>query len=164
MNRMLILFALLALAGCVAPTGRYPSLLVRPVEQQDQSEPVRAAAVASADPALDAQITALNDTLAGDAAAFPAAVDRATTATRAARGARVGSEAWLSAQAAISALDSLRAQSLSALVDIDRLAIDRAQAGLPAYPAIAVLRDRAEAQVAAQTAAIDTLHAQLATA
>jgi len=70
----------------------------------------------------------------------------------------------VSAQAALSALDRPRTQSLDVLTDSERLTIDRAAKGLPAYPLLDSVRDAAEAQLASQLALIQSLQAQLAAA
>jgi hypothetical protein len=157
--------AVTTLSGCVAPAARYPSLLSRAVEQQPMAavaRPEAPAAPIAADPALDAQLAALAAALATSADAFQPATARATASTDKAKGAAIGSEAWLSAQSALGALDTLRSQSLSALSDLDRLTIDRATAGQPAYPALTAARNRAEAQLAAQQSVIDSLQGQIA--
>lgn len=157
--------AALTLTGCVAPAQRYPSLLLRPIEAQSamtalQVDPLTI--TVPADPALDAQIATLAGTLSTSADAFGAATARSTNAVRAAKDAAVGSEAWLSAQSALAMLESLRSQSLSALSDLDRLAIDRATASQPVYPGLSTARDRAEAQLTSQQALIDSLQGQIA--
>ncbi len=167
MNRfapLLCYTALFALAGCAAPAMRYPSLLPRPVEAQPLAAPqVMVAAVAvPADSALDTQVAAAESLLAQTAGLFEAATERAKTASANAKGAAIGSEAWLSAQSALAALESLRSESLGALTDLDRLAIDRGTAGQPAYPPLNAARTRAEAQLATQQATINAIQAQTA--
>lgn len=167
MNRfapLLCCTVLFALSGCAAPAMRYPSLLPRPVEAQPLAAPqVTVAAVpVPADSALDAQVAAIDASLAQTAGLFAAATDRAKAASANAKGAAIGSEAWLSAQSALAALESLRSESLGALTDLDRLAIDRGTAGQPDYTALSAARARAEAQLTAQQAAIDAIQAQTA--
>lgn len=162
MNRSALLLScavLFALSGCAAPTMRYPSLLPRPVETQPLTIPQIAAAdiAVPTDSALEARIATIDSALAQTAGLFAAATERATAASASATGAAIGSEAWLSAQSALAALESLRSESLGALADLDRLAIDRGTAGEPAYPAVTAARARAEAQLTTQQAAIDAI-------
>ncbi len=157
----LALLALLGLAGCAAPSLRFPSLLPRPSESRDESERVVATAAPAADPALDAQLASLGKALADAATAFPTIATRAARLVPAARQAGTGSDAWLAAQSLLADLDLVRAQGLTTLADIDRLAADRGIAGLPDYPGIEALRASAEAQVKAQGEAIDALQGQL---
>lgn len=152
------------LSGCVAPSQRYPSLLPRAVEKQPAAAPALAdppATVIPADPALDAQLATIESALAASAQSFTPAEQRATAAARQAQGSATGSETWLTAQSAMASLDSLRSQSLTALSDLERLAIDRGATGQPGYPALIAARARAEAQLTTQQAAIDVLQAQI---
>lgn len=153
----------LALAGCAGTNPRYPSLLPRAAESRSAAEPVAVAPALVADPALDTSLGKLDGELKQAAAAFTPLATRATRLTDAAVGAGIGSDAWLAAQSALADMDALRAQSISALSEIDRVAIERGVAGLPAYPALEVLRDAAEAQAAAQTATIEALQVKLPT-
>ncbi|OYY89400.1 MAG: hypothetical protein B7Y45_12395 [Sphingomonas sp. 28-66-16] len=161
MKRLLLPLLLLAAGGCATHNGRYPSLLTRPIEGRDESEPVRPTAVAVADPALDARLAELTKALAESATSFAPAGEQAAALTLAANGAAIGSDAWLDAQNRLARLDQLRGQSLSALADLDRLAIDRASAGMPPYRALEVLRRTAAEQADDQTRKIDALQAQL---
>ncbi len=154
-----------ALSGCVAPSQRYPSLLPRAVESQPATAPALADAPVTpvpADPALDAQLAVIETTLTATAEAFTPAAARATTAIRQAQGAASGSEAWLAAQAALAALETVRSQTVSALSDLDRLAIDRGVTGQPDYAALVAARARADAQLTTQQALIDSLAAKVA--
>lgn len=165
MNRFAPLLSctvLFALSGCAAPAMRYPSLLPRPVEAQPLAAPqVTVAEVpVPSDSALDAQVAAIDASLAQTAGLFAAATNRARAASSNAKGAAIGSEAWLSAQSALAALESLRSESLGALTDLDRLAIDRGTSGQPDYTALSAARARAEAQLSAQQAAIDAIQSQ----
>lgn len=165
MTRLLLLVALIALSACSAQAGRYPSLLPREVEKhRDTPEPVRPAAVAQADAAIDSRLAAFDHATTEAAAAFPAAAERATAATRAAAGASIGSEAWLTAQSALADLDAIRAQDLTTLSEIDDMLIDRGTNGAAAYPALIAMRDRVEAQLNAEIAVIEGLQGQLAQA
>ena len=161
MNRPILLMLLLALSGCASPTARYPSLLPRAIELRDDSEPVRAVADAAPDAALDAKIAELQVALAESSATFTAARTRADPLTEAAHGAAIGSDAWLNAQAALSGLDGARAETLAALADFDRLAIDRAQAGLTPYPKLTMALEAGSAQAERQAASITALQRQV---
>lgn len=167
MNRfasLLCCTVLFALSGCAAPAMRYPSLLPRPVETQPLTAPQMAAAETTvpADSALDARIIAIDAGLSKTAGLFTAATERAKAASAGARGTSIGSEAWLSAQSALAALESLRSETLAALSNLDRLAIDRGTAGQQTYPALSAARARAEAQLATQQATIDAIQGQTA--
>ncbi len=155
------LLGLIVLAGCTTPNPRFPSLLPRASETRDESEPVATPAKLVSDPALDAKLAALARTLGEAATAFPPIAAKAKALVGAAKSGGRGSDAWLAAQSLLADLDVLRAQSLTALSEIDTLAIDRGVAGLPAYPAIETLRTAAEAQVKAQGDEIDMIQVQL---
>lgn len=161
MNRPILLMLLLALSGCASPTARYPSLLPRAIELRDDSEPVRTVPDAAPDAALDTKIAELQAALAESNATFAAARTRAEPLTEAARSAAIGSDAWLNAQAALSGLDGARGQTLATLSDIDRLSIDRAQAGLPPYPKLTMALEAGSAQAERQAASITALQRQL---
>lgn len=162
MNRAILLVALTALSACTTPASHHPSLLPREIEKRrDEPEPVRTPAVAAPDTALDARLAEIDTLLSRSAAAFPQAVERATQATDAATGQAVGSEAWLAAQVAVADLDTIRATDLSLLAELEMVAIERGTSGLPPYPALAALRDRAEAQTNAEVAAGEQLQAKL---
>jgi len=152
----------IGMAGCAAPNPRFPSLLPRPGETRDEAERPAAPVAPVADAALDARLAALDKTLSDAAGGFPALADKARATVARARGAGTGSDAWLAAQSLLADLDLLRAQSLTALADLDRIVIDRGVADLPAYPGIEPLRARAEAQAKSQGDVIDQLQDQLA--
>jgi hypothetical protein len=126
--RMTALPAALALASCQTPADP-PSLLPRAIErQQTFATPVPVPVVGQpADAALVAQLARLiADARAGDADF--AAIERANASALAA-GARAasGSEAWISAEMARSALEVARQKSANALADIDSLAVARTE-------------------------------------
>ena len=155
------LLALVLLAGC-AGGSRVPSLQPRPIERIDDLEPVTRAPVATPDPALDAQLARLGADLDTADKAFEASSSAAASAVAAANGAAVGSDAWLNAQKALNDVTNARSNSIAVAADIDKVALARAQQGLPDYPAIKTLTDRAEAQVDRQTKALDRWKAALA--
>ncbi|MFV1920506.1 hypothetical protein VPH46_13905 [Sphingomonas sp. MJ1 (PH-R8)] len=148
---VLPLVVLLLASGCVKERGDFPSLLPRAIEQRSDAEPERPVPVATADPALDAQIAKLTSAVDAADTAFRKAADRAEQLARAARGSAQGSERWLDAQTALAEVDVARSEIQQPIAELERLAIDRAAAGEPAYPALdAALkssRERADAQV-----------------
>lgn len=149
-------FALLA--ACASDPTVYPSLAPRPVEKLGFAEPATPPPVPAAqDPVLDGKLAAITATGATAARDFDRAAARAETLARAARGAKVGSDAWIAAQTAIADLDALRSSYGDAVAALDDLASTRAAALQPAYPALeqALADSRATAQ--AQTARIDAL-------
>lgn len=156
------LASLTLLAACASDPTVYPSLAPRPVEKLGFAEPAAPPPTpAAADPALDAKLaTAVAQ---GNIAArdFDRAAARAETLTRAARGAKVGSDAWIAAQTAIADLDALRSAHGDTVDALDELARARAAALQPAYPAIDQALAAARATAQAQTARIDTLGASL---
>jgi hypothetical protein len=153
--------AVAGLAGCAGGNGAFPSLAPRPIERIGEETPPRPAPTATPDAALDARLTRLQADLAGAARAFEPAAAHARTLVAAARSAGIGSDAWLDAQTALAELDGIRAESTAAMGALDELAIDRATALAPAYPALDSLHDKGEAQVADETATIAALQQQL---
>jgi len=153
----------LLLAGCAAQdTAHYPSLLPRPIESRSNAEPVAPPpAVATPDAPTDAKLATLQKTLGESATAFTPAADRAEQAAQAAKGQPAGSEAWINAETALAELDGYRATTSATLTDIEEMAIDRAAAMQPAYPAIEALRIAADAQLSAQSARIAAIQAML---
>lgn len=150
------------LAACASDPTVYPSLAPRAVEKFGFAEPAAPpAAPATQDPALDrklAEIVAKGATAARD---FDRAAARAETLARAARGAKVGSDAWIAAQTAIADLDALRSSYGDAVGALDDLASARAAALQPAYPALEQALADARAAAQAQTAQIDALAGSL---
>ncbi|MEH3104013.1 MAG: hypothetical protein PGN12_08915 [Sphingomonas phyllosphaerae] len=150
------------LAACASDPTVYPSLAPRPVEKLGFAEPATPApAPAAQDPALDSKLAAI--TAKGTAAArdFDRAAAKAETLARAARGAKVGSDAWIAAQTAIADLDALRSSYGDSVGALDELASTRAAALQPAYPALEQSLAAARATAQAQTTRIDALAASL---
>jgi len=116
-----------ALAGC-AQSGSYPSLLPRPIERGETGTPAPAspASAAARDPAIAARIAQL----VGQAHDGQSAFDRSLPDARAsvARAGAAGSEGWIAAQEAVSALESARTPTATALADLDALSKEKAQA------------------------------------
>jgi len=146
MRRSLLLC--LALAGCVDKTTRYPSLLPRPIEKTSLAEPAAAPAPPlAADPALDARIAASTRNAADAEATFAKAADDAEAKVALARGTAEGSDAWLTAQVALAALDVARQPFVGLQADLEQLAVERATRGQPPYPALEKAAADARAQV-----------------
>ena len=160
--RPLTLLALAALAGCTQSPGAYPSLLPRPIETQSLDEPQRPDPVATPDPALDKRVAEITASLAANNQRFIAAAQDTEAKVAVARGVPEGSEAWLDAQTALSTLGAVRAPTLTALSELESLAIERGQAGLPAYPALDSAIAAADAMSTAQSDRIGALEAALA--
>lgn len=160
---MASLLAALSLGGCARDrdTTPYPSLAVRPVEKQGFAEPAAKPVVLRPDPALDTQITQLGGRLDEAGAAFATAYDRARDNVTKAKGQAVGSDAWLAAQTELATLDEIRSRSSAILTEIDDLAIKRAAALEPDYPALVAMRERATAQTTKQGEQIKALTVQL---
>jgi hypothetical protein len=161
MKNTILLAGLLALSACAPETAGYPSLGVRPVEKLGFGEPEVKTAVATSDPALDAEIAKLSTRLDGIAAGFAKDARTTETAAKAARGDAVGSESWLTAQTALAGLDDWRAQSSALVGDVDQRATDRAATLEPDYPALSALRERAQAENDRQGATIARIQAML---
>lgn len=163
MNRIPIPPVLIAvlLSACAAPRGDYPSLLPRPIEKISMAEPVRPVPVATPDAALDGKIATLTQAVTAATQAFDAAVARAWPTVRAAAGSAQGSERWLGAQVALAELDVARTAIDGPVADLERLAVDRAAAGAPPYPALDVAVTRATQAASEQRTAIATLGATL---
>lgn len=111
------------LAGCAGNMGRYPSLAPRPVEKAMQMPAPAGAASApvTATPAYPAQIEAILTAARDGDAAFQARLAEQRPAIDAGRSAAPGSENWVVAQEAYSAVDSARGGTGTALADLDRL-------------------------------------------
>lgn len=160
----------LSLAAC-STSASYPSLAYRAVE--------RTAMPAAAEPALPpvqlppptADLTSRIDGLVAAAreadkqfAAKRPAAERAVSA--AARASRT-SDAWVSAQVAVSALQASRDTAVASLADLDSLYADARQAepvgDSPSALAIDTARGEVQALVDAQNAAIAALDTRLKT-
>lgn len=153
----------LSIGGCAGgDTAHYPSLLPRPIETRSDAEPAAAPPVAAvADPALDAKLAGYATSFDKTDKAFAPAADRAEAAARAAQGQAVGSDHWLDAQTALAELDTYRSDLSAMLTDIEQLAIDRAAAGQPDYPALEELRDKVKAASDAESARIAAIQVML---
>ncbi|KKW89666.1 hypothetical protein [Sphingobium chungbukense] len=117
----------LFLSGCASTFQGYPSLAKRAIEGAPIAEaapqPSRSAG-AGADP----ECGPADRAGAGGGAAFDKAWPAADKAAKAASGSAVSSEAWVAAQTALSALESARNDSVSALASLDVLYVERSNA------------------------------------
>ncbi|HKY82863.1 MAG TPA: hypothetical protein VJM09_15490 [Sphingobium sp.] len=119
----------LFLSGCAGTLTGYPSLAKRQIENAPAGEAAAvAAAPVAADPALQSRIDALSAQARTGGAAFDKAWPTADRTARAAAGAAVSSEGWVAAQQALSALESARNDSVSALASLDVLYVERSNA------------------------------------
>jgi hypothetical protein len=110
--------------GCSAPPVGAPSLAPRPAEAIDPRIPVPEPVLATAaDPALQAQLSALVDQAQRGHSAFTADLPATQKAVDSAGEAQ--SESWIEAQQLLSALVSLRAPVTRAAADIDSLGAER---------------------------------------
>jgi hypothetical protein len=159
--RSLSLLALLAASACSKDTTAYPSLGLRPVEKLGFAEPEVKATVATPDPALDTDIVAIAGKLDAISTGFTRDAAKAEALARTARGAAVGSDAWLAAQTALAGLDDWRAQSSALVTDIEQRATDRAAKLQAEYPALTAIRDKAQAENDRQGATIARIQASL---
>ena len=122
MNRILLSALILSLTGC-AGAGKYPSLNPRPVEAKAEgllAEPAAtevplAPATAEARSKIDSALSLAQ----GGVSAFDAALPATRSAAKAAGAS--GSESWINAQMAVSALEQHRAPVKSALADLGEL-------------------------------------------
>ncbi|HEX7858080.1 MAG TPA: hypothetical protein VF503_30730 [Sphingobium sp.] len=112
----------------------YPSLSRRPVESRDRDAEIAKAALAQPtikplDQSVVTELTRLGTRASAAAQSFDqdfAASDRSVAA---AQNAPPASEAWITAQEAISALDAKRFESVTALAGMDTIYVDQLNAG-----------------------------------
>ena len=158
---------LLIAAACADDAARYPSLARRPIES-DAGAPAAtttpAAQTAPADPAIETQVTAEAARLDSGSATFGRALADTRAAVTRATGQAAGSEAWIAAQQALSALDAARAPVVAALGALDALRFETAQRADPIDTTrLDAAYARAEAADAEQRAALDSLTRALPT-
>lgn len=120
-----LLAGLLALGACDKRSG-YPSLAPRPAERSDATPPAAppASVAIAADTVRDARAAALAAQAAQADAAFVKAAGGVCRTIAAGLLASEGSEAWVSAQQALSALDAARGPVRAAAAELDKLLID----------------------------------------
>jgi hypothetical protein len=151
------------LGGCTETDNRYPSLLPRVTENQSMAEPAeQPAAQAAPDPALDARIAAALATLDAASKDFTSIARDAEARIAVARGLPEGSEGWIDAQAALTAVGAARVPASDVLAELERIAIERGQAGEVPYPALDAAVAQADAVNDAQAARLASLEAALA--
>lgn len=155
MKRLTILCPLLGLAACSAVD--HPSLAPRAVETAHVPDSPAAEAATGA-PASD-RIAALVDEAARADAQFRAAVEPTRATIEDAGKAAAGSEAWVTAEQALTRLDTLRGPIMRALADLDALAI--ARGGAAPDPALEAAIADVTARDAAARATIDQLKGRL---
>ncbi|BAV64375.1 hypothetical protein [Sphingobium cloacae] len=126
--RRLLTSIALFLSGCAGAQQGYPSLAKRAVEGAPIAEVAPPPAPVAADAALKARVEKLSAQAQAGRAAFDRAYPAADRAAQAARGAPVSSDAWVSAQIAISGLETARNDSVSALASLDTLYVERSNA------------------------------------
>lgn len=144
-GRFLVLAAMLAmcLAGCVSQ-GPFPSLALRPAEQEDWSEePVHAPPVVADDTALRGRIAALLTQAHEGERAFDADLPAAERAT--AHVGAQGSDGWIEAQQAISRLQASRGRTDEAASELHQLRL--ARSGQPSSAADLAALDAAIQEV-----------------
>lgn len=166
MRRLIFLSALVMpmgmLAACTATDAGYPSLLPRPIESRDDSEPVRPDPVAAPDSALDARIAQTRAKAAEAAKRFQTVAATAESRVAVARGVAMGNEAWVGAQIALADLDAIRGETVELVTELEQEASARAQAGMPAYPALNHAIDEIAAHALAQAERVKMLEGALA--
>lgn len=166
---MKMLLALLPVAvpllgSCAAQTDGYPSLAPRAAERTGFDEPaVAVAAPAVADPALDAELAATAARLDAVARGFDGDAAKARDAVAAPGARTVGSDGWLSAQAAVASLDDWRSQATGLATDLETRAGERLASVATPYPALDALQARAAAEAERENAAITRLTQALPT-
>jgi hypothetical protein len=126
--RRLLAALALFLSGCAGSPQNYPSLAKRPIESAPVAEVAPPPAPAPADAALSKEIASHVAQADKGAAGFDAAAAAADKAVRAASGSAVSSDAWVAAQVTISALETARNDSVSALASLDTLYVERSNA------------------------------------
>jgi hypothetical protein len=162
--RRLFLLAPLALAACSAPSGPVPSLAPRAAEAIDPRVPIPSTPPSgTVDPALERRLAELLGQVRAGDQAFIAAANEAERLVAAAGG--PGSESWIAAQQAVSALVGARGPTTRALSDIDAIAAQRLETAGWITPANQAAIEAAASQATAidqrQAALIESLQARL---
>lgn len=165
-RRAAAMLALLALAGCASAPGEFPSLAQRPIERATASRAKAAPPPApGVDPALAARLASIESAAHDADARFQAALPDVRRLADAA-GAE-GSESWVQAEQALSALGTTRAEGTAAVPELDDKAdaIVGAAAPSPAdLAAIAATEGRVAALDSAHGEAMDAITRRLADA
>lgn len=161
--RTSILFLLLFATACAIPEADPPSLGPRDIEGILDEPTYAIAPVESAD---DAALAARISELVGQAEAgnadFRAALPGTQRAVRRAQGSAAESEAWIVAQVELSALDSARSPTTTAMGALDAIFAAQAIDGTPAETErLAAARARVAELYAAQAQSYQSLQAML---
>ncbi|WP_150290358.1 hypothetical protein [Sphingobium estronivorans] len=126
--RRLLPSLILFLSGCASSFQGYPSLAKRAIESAPIAEAAPPPSPVVPEPELVQNVDRLTAQVQAGRAAFDKAWPAADKATRAASGSAVSSEAWVAAQTTLSALESARNDSVSALASLDVLYVERSNA------------------------------------
>lgn len=119
------LLAALALAGCTS-SGPFPSLALRPGEGNIMlAEPMHPAPILPDDPALRQRVASLLAQANAGGQAFGAAYPGTVAAVS--RAGAPGSDSWVSAQVALSRLETSRGDTSAALAALAQLSTDRSE-------------------------------------
>jgi hypothetical protein len=149
MRFVLLACGVLLLVGCARDEAAFPSLSPRGAEGRNFAEPAVAPPSAPVpDPELDARIAGWSRQLDTIATGFDRDAAQAAAAAAASGARSVGSEAWLTAQSALAALDDWRGQASGLAAEVDDAARERAAAVGTPYPTLEALQERAEREVA----------------
>ncbi len=158
----------IALAGCAGAQGEFPTLAKRNVETYyengGESGGDEIPAPMPADSGLPEKLGNLLSQAEAGQADFEAALPLAKSRANAARGAETGGENWAQATTAISALNTSRNESATALADLDQLYADTltAEELNPAdADAIRQVHERVYEMVTAQTRQVEELTAMV---
>jgi hypothetical protein len=167
LRRFASLLALVAFgsvdAHAAATMRAWPSLAKRPIEDQRDGDlpQTESAPPAPLDPALSPDAARLVAQGQQGVVAFDKVVSAAQSAVSRAGSASVSSESWVQAQAQISALDSVRYDSVAALAGLDTLYVSTMGAGTPVGTALIRERDMLATAVDRQNDALDRLRQSL---
>ena len=119
---------LLLLCASCADQGNFPSLALRPAEALYASgDPERVPVPAPDNPAIGPRVDALVEAGRAGNATFQTAL--AAARPLAGRAGAPGSDSWIAAQQAVSRVEAGRTETMRALADLDRFAIDQARQG-----------------------------------
>jgi hypothetical protein len=161
-RRCFVLTVLAALAACASPPDAYPSLAIRPAERATGTlQPPPAEPVLTPPPAatLD-RVSQLAADARASHQAFVAQVASGRATIAAARGAKLGDEAWARGEAAMADVRAARSKTMIPLADLDRLYVDAATQG-EETGRIGAARDEVAGFVTAEDRTVAALSANL---
>lgn len=126
MKHALILAPIFAtcLSACSAPDGEFPSLNKRPFETQKPVEDIDKQPLLISETlpkSISAKLASLQSRHEAAANAYAKLLPAARQSAQTAAGLKAGSENWVSAHVKLSRLDKARADSVSALAEIDKM-------------------------------------------